>query len=109
MSTYEQLCKPLLRGPIHTRTSQETNPWSGRTTVASGDTAQVVSTSVVNSDSIILFGLESNTRVNSGQGGNLEVSSIVSQTSFQFAYEDGVNTRPGDVIAMWTILKPTDI
>lgn len=49
----ELLYRPLMRGPIMTRASSAANQWAGRTTVASGSATQVVSTTNVNSDSII--------------------------------------------------------
>ena len=54
----ETLYRPLLRGPIMTKASSASNQWAGRTTIASGSTSQVVSTSNVNSDTIFNLTLE---------------------------------------------------
>ena len=54
----ETLFRPLMRGPIMTKATSAVNQWAGRTTLASGSASQVVSTSNVNSDSIISLGIE---------------------------------------------------
>ncbi len=49
----EALFRPLMRGPIMTKSTSAANQWAGRTTISSGSASQVVSTSNVNSDSLI--------------------------------------------------------
>jgi len=101
----EQIWRGQLRGPLKTKSSSNSNQWAGRTTIASGDATQVVSTSAINSDSIVLYGLEANTRQNSGFGNQIEVSSIVSGSYFLFAWADGNNLPPRGTTIMWNIIK----
>ncbi|MCR4342107.1 MAG: hypothetical protein NUW01_19700 [Gemmatimonadaceae bacterium] len=54
----ETLFRPLMRGPIMTKATSAANQWAGRTTLASGSTSQVVSTSNVNSDTIFNLAIE---------------------------------------------------
>lgn len=54
----ETLFRPLMKGPIMTKTLSAANQWAGRTTISSGSASQVVSTSNVNSDSLISLGVE---------------------------------------------------
>ncbi len=100
-----QLFRPLLRGPMLSRTSGETNPWAGRTNVPSGSATVTVSTALVNSDSIIRFGTEvTSVGVGANSGGAVVVNSIVSGVSFAFARATAV-AAPWDETVMWELVK----
>jgi hypothetical protein len=102
MSTLEQLYKPNLRGPLRTTIGQA-DAWAGRTTVASGSASQTVSSTNINSDSIVRYGVQvGSAAINSG--GAMVVNSIVSGVSFAFANQGGVAIA-WDNIVMWEIVK----
>ena len=97
--------KPTLRGPMRTRTnSQEGSFWAGRTTLSSGFAPVAVSTSVVQSDSIIQYGIEANTRQDSGVGAAIEVMSIEDGVSFAFGTSGG-ETIARDTTIMWSLMR----
>ena len=103
----EQLFGPHLRGSFLTRTNQETNPWAGRTVLASGSTSVVVSTSLVNSDSIIRLATQVGSIDSAVQSaGHIVVNSIVSGVSFAFATALGVSV-PFDNTVMWELVRTT--
>lgn len=54
----ETLFRPLMKGPIMTKTGSAVNQWCGRTTIASGSVSQVVSTNQVNSDTVFNLALQ---------------------------------------------------
>lgn len=49
----EALFRPLLRGPLMSKTASASNQFAGRTTISSGSVSATVSTFSVNSDSLI--------------------------------------------------------
>ena len=102
----ETLYKPTLRGPLRTRTAPtETNPWAGRTTLASGSATVTVSTAIVQSDSIIQFATEVGTvGVGANSGANVVVNSIVDAISFAFARATGIAVD-WDETVMWQLLR----
>ena len=101
----ELLFKPTLRGPMRTRTnSQEASFWAGRTTLNSGSATSVVSTTLVQSDSIIQYGIEANTRQDSGVGSPIEVMSIQDGVSFAFGTAGG-ETIARDTTIMWSLMR----
>ena len=97
--------KITLRGPIRTRTnSQEGSFWAGRTVLGIGNATVTVSTSVVQSDSIIQYGVEANTLQSSGVGAPIEVMSIQDGVSFAFGFSGGESlTR--DTTIMWSLMR----
>lgn len=54
----ELVQRALLRGPLITKINSSPNQWAGRTTISSGSASQVVSTFVVNSDSLFNLALQ---------------------------------------------------
>ena len=109
--TLDQIYNPLIHGAMHGHLNggpNSTNEAFGRTTVNSGDTTQVVSTSLINSDSIVLLTMESNTRQNSGVANAMEVSSIVSGVSFNLTWADENNTRADDTTVMWALIRTSE-
>lgn len=108
--TNDQLYNPLIHGALHGNLDGGPNskePAFGRTSVASGDVSVTVSTALVNSDSIILATMQSDTRQNSGAAGPIEVSSIRSGISFDFAMADGVAARDAATTVMWALIRTT--
>ena len=101
----ELLFKPTLRGPMRTRTnSQEASFWAGRTTLNSGSATVTVSTTTIKSDSIIQYGVEANTRQDSGVGAPIEVMSIEEAVSFAFGFAGG-ETVARDTTIMWWLMN----
>ena len=99
----ELLFKPTLRGPVRTRTAPtEPNPWAGRTTLNSGDATVTVSSTLIQSDSIVQIGVEANTRQDSGVGAAIEVMSIQDGVSFAFGTSGG-ETLARDTTIMWQL------
>jgi hypothetical protein len=52
--TAEQVWRGLLRGAFTTKAASAANQWAGRSTIANGQETVTVSTTIVDSDSIIL-------------------------------------------------------
>ena len=100
----ELLFKPTLRGPLRTRASSASNQWAGRTTLSSGDATVAVSCSTVQSDSIIMYGVEANTRQDSGVGAAIEVMSIIDGSGFAFGTSGG-ETLARDTTIMWSLMN----
>lgn len=101
----EQLWRALLRGPMRTKTSEETNPWAGRTTVQSGSAFVTVSTSNVRSGDLIFVSAEiGSANVAAASGGAIMVDSIVDNTSFALARQFGVAVAWDDIV-VWQITK----
>ena len=100
----ELLFKPTLRGPLRTRASSASNQWAGRTTLSSGDATVAVSCSTVQSDSLIMYGVEANTRQDSGVGAAIEVMSIIDGSGFAFGTSGG-ETLARDTTIMWSLMK----
>ena len=100
----ELIFKGTLRGPLRTRASSASNQWAGRTTLNSGDATVAVSCSVVQSDSLIMYGVEANTRQDSGVGAAIEVMSIIDGSGFAFGTSGG-DTLARDTTIMWSLMK----
>ena len=101
----ELLFKPTLRGPMRTRTAPtEPNAWAGRTTLNSGSATSTVSTTLIQSDSIIQYGIEANTRQDSGVGAAIEVMSIIDGSGFAFGTSGG-ETLARDTTIMWSLMR----
>ncbi len=102
MAGEELLHRPQLKGPIKT----STGVWANRTVVGSGVASVVVSANPVNSDSIILLSIDSqNTVQSSGIAQPMEVSSIVSNTSFTIGWADGNSLADRETIVMWMLIQ----
>jgi len=102
----ELIRRPVQKGPTMLPTRALANQWAGLTTLASGSTSQVVSTTAITSDSFVFLG----TRVNSvgvghNSGGNIVVNSIVHGVSFAFARATG-SAVAWDEVVMWEIKRP---
>lgn len=54
----EAMFRPFLKGPLMTLTASKSNQFAGRTTIDSGSATKTVSTSVVNSNSLISHQLQ---------------------------------------------------
>ena len=75
---------------MRTRTAPtEPNPWAGRTTLSAGDATVTVSSTLIQSDSIVQIGVESNTRQDSGVGAAIEAMSIQDGVSLAFGTSGG--------------------
>lgn len=104
--TAEQFFAPHFRGPDRVDlTPARTDPYAGRTTINSGTVAVTVSTALVNSDSLVDYGVQVSTvSPNVNSGGFVGVNSIVSGVSFAFSWATGVAV-PQDVIVMWRLTR----
>jgi hypothetical protein len=101
--TAEQVWRGLLRGPFTTKALSANNQWAGTRLLASGAATATVSTTVVDSDSIIRYGV----RAVSGAGSAglvVCVSTISPGNFFTFATIDAVNA-PRDLNIMWEIVR----
>lgn len=107
MSVYrggEQHFKPILRGPLTTETASGPSQWSGRINISSGDVTVTVSTTLVNSDSLIFAQIEGNINQSSGVAAPIEVCSIVSGSHFTLTRADGTATTR-TVPVMWMLMR----
>lgn len=95
---------PLLKGPMLTPANSAVNQWAGRTTLSSGSATVVVSTTLVNSDSLIMHNAEGNANVGSGTNRVTEVKTISSGGYFTLGTQDG-QAIPRDTVLMWQIIK----
>lgn len=102
--TAEQIYRGMMRGPLTTKASSSSNQWAGRTTIESGSATITVSTTIVDSDSLILLGRQFNTNVLSGQSRALEVKSISPGNFFTLGTSDGVAIAR-DTAIMWLVIK----
>lgn len=97
----EQIWRGMLRGPFTTKAGSSVNQWAGRTAVASGIATATVSTTVVNSNSIILTAFQSSVASNVAQA--IRVSSLASGAYF------GLQVSPApvgtDFVITWVIFK----
>ena len=101
----EVLQRALLRGPLSTRAASHANQWAGRTTLSSGSATAVVSTTIVNSDSLIFFSMEGNANVSSGTAIRpTEVKTISSGGYFTIGTQDGIAIAR-DTVLMWEIRR----
>ena len=98
----ELLRRAFFTGPPVTKAQSASNQFAGRTTLSSGDATVAVSCSVVKSDSIILYGVEANTRQDSGVAAHIEVMSIIDGSGFAFGTA-GTETPARDTTIMWQL------
>lgn len=104
MGKLEQLFGPVFRGPVLTKINSSPNQWAGRTTLSSGSISQVVSTTAVKSDCLVLFGVQATTIAASGVGKSVEVVSLSNGNYFTFGTVDGIAIQQS-VTIMWQIVK----
>lgn len=101
MANNEQLYGPVLRGPMMTDTKSTGSHWAGITSVLSGTTTAVVSTTLANSDSIIhAIG---KTILASHQAIVLSVASISPGNSVVFALDRATTTS--DYSILWNLIR----
>src|SRR3990172_1404300 len=104
--TAEQWFRGLLRGPGTTLANSSAQQWAGLTTLASGTAVGSVTTTAVDSDSLIFFTLRASNAANvsSGQSRSVEVKSITDAVAFTFGTTDGVGIAR-DTAVMWQIWR----
>ena len=101
----ELIFRPHFRGGSITKTTAGAGQAAGITALGSGANTVTVSTTIVNSDSLIWFGIKSSTRIDSGTYFRpVEVSSVVPGVSFAFTTADGANINR-NVDIMWEIVR----
>lgn len=100
----ELLRRAMLRDPMMVSAASKSNQFAGRTTISSGSATQVVSTSVVNSDSLIFHTMVGNANVASGSARFFEVKTIAPGAYFTFGTQDGA-TVPRDTILLWEMRR----
>jgi len=101
----EQLFRPNQRGPRSTLVDA-TNPWIGQTSVLSGTATATVSTTQVQSNSIILMSTNPASigiDIGSGQPG-IVVQSIVDGVSFALSRSDGSISKFANTVS-WEIIR----
>lgn len=105
-ATTEQIFRGLLRGVLRTKAGSASNQWAGRTTIAAGSASVTVSTTNVDSDSLIRYGFQSpdGTDVASGGWRGIEVKSINPGAAVVFGWADGIVVAR-DTIIMWEIVR----
>lgn len=100
----ERLSKPVFRAPPFIDVRSTANQIAGITTLASGSATVVCSTTMVKSDSLILFGRVGNANVASGTSlRNLEVKTITDSAAFTLGTDDGA-AIPRDTLIHWMLL-----
>lgn len=103
----EVLHGPGQRGPTTLRDESNRAAWFGRTDIASGDASAVVSTALVNSDSVIMYGVQNHIAQTSGSVvNNIEVTTISPGVSFTVGYADGLaRNTGGTTTVMWELKR----
>ena len=97
--------RPFQTGPSFLKQQVGTRrQFAGRTTLNSGSASVTVSTAVVNSDSIIMYGIQASSVGAQNSAFNIVVNSIVSGVSFAFARILGAG-GPDNSTIMWEIKK----
>lgn len=104
-ATAEQIFRGLLHGPLRVVNGAGASLYFGRTTLASGSATQIASTTLVDSDSLVLMGLEApGTNVASGTFKGIEVKSINPGNAIVFGTPDGI-AMARDTVISWMIIK----
>ncbi len=105
MSKLEQLFGAVFQGPPTTKANSNASQWAGLTTLNSGSTTAVVSTTNVKSNSIITYGVKASTVAASGMALRpIEIVSLSSGNYFTFGSADGIAVAQSIQI-MWNIYK----
>src|SRR5262245_28574157 len=96
----------MLMSPMTFRlnSGSPTMQFAGYKTLNSGTPFVTLSTTWINSDSLVNVGIDVRTTANSGQCFEIGVSSIVPGVSFAIGYIDGKGRGPGGRI-MWEIRR----
>lgn len=106
--TAEQIYRGMMRGPLSTLASSAANAWAGITTLASGSVTVAISTTNVNTDSLIFTQMVSadGSDVASNVAGrvSIEVKTIVDASFFLLGTTD-TSVIPRDTKIMWMIFK----
>lgn len=103
--TAEQLWRAVLRGPLRTKAQSAVNQWAGLLAIASGGATGVVSTTNVDSDSLIFLALHGGaTNTASGFNRAIEVKSINPGNAFVVGTPDGIGPDHG-ITVMWMIVR----
>lgn len=100
----EQLFGPQFRAAPFINVASDANQFAGITTLASGSATVVISTAMVNSDSLILQSQLGNANVSSGQTGVTEVKTISSGGYFTIGQQDG-QALARDTLIHWMVLR----
>jgi hypothetical protein len=103
-NTFQKIFNGLLTSPLFTKANSAPDQWAGLTTINSGSATQVVSTALVNSDSIIMLGCKAETNVSSGIGKVIEVKSLSSGGYFVLGTSDG-QAMARNTVVMWQLVK----
>ena len=96
---------PWYRGPSFIDINSAATQFAGRTTLNSGSTTVVVSTTNVRSDSLVFLSMLGNANVASGQNRVTEVKTISDSGYFTIGTQDGVAIARNTVI-MWEVKLP---
>lgn len=104
MGKLEQLFGPILRGPLASKANSASGQWAGRTTLGSGATTVVISTTAVRSNCIVNYGIQASTIAASGVGKPIQVVSLSHGNYFAFGTADGIGIQQSTTI-MWQILR----
>jgi len=99
----EQLFNPLLHGPLTTESNSATVQWAGVTTITTAAATITVSNTLVNSNSLILYGVYRDGHQSSGVSRCIEVKTIASGAYFIFGTADNVAYQTNAVIH-WFIM-----
>lgn len=103
-NVFQRIFNGLLVSPLFTKANSAPDQWAGLTTIASGSATQVVSTAMVNSDSIIMLSCKGTANVGSGVGKIIEVRSLSSGGYFLLSTSDG-QAMARDTVVMWQLVK----
>lgn len=102
--TATQIFRGLLRAPLTTKAGSASNQWAGISTINSGSATLVISTSIVDSDSLIMFNRLGNANVSSGINKAIEVKTISPGGYFTLGPDDG-QAIPRDTKIHWMIIR----
>lgn len=92
----EALFRGYLRGPLMTQAQSKSNAWAGRTTLNSGSASVVISTSAINSDSLVYHMLQAPFAAGYSVQGLLAIASgSISGTVSTTAVYSGQNIQVG--------------
>lgn len=102
--TATQIFRGMLRSPLTTKAGSASNQWAGVSTIASGSATLVISTTIVDSDSLIFLGRIGNANVGSGVNKGIEVKTISPGGYFTLGADDG-QAIPRDTKIHWMIVR----
>ncbi len=99
----ELLFGPQLKGPLMTEASSSNDQWAGQTAINTAAATATMSTTIVNSDSVILFNIQLATAQASGTRIGMRIKTISSGNYFQVETDDGIKLVTNGVIH-WFIM-----